>query len=191
MLRTKNTIIGKISTMGNYCDTPHSFKIQENTNGPKGKISSSIDQILHFKLKLETSNSVGNGKSTIINTTFEPANQINYFFAQSSPKHSRFQIPTQQIINSETSNLISSAGGANSTCNLTLVPTLLARVTDNTLSKPEKKQHSIFIFIPKALTALIYSLKTFSKTIHNTNTNLVSVTMKTGLFILNFYTPLH
>ena len=65
MLRTKNTIIGKISSRGNYCNTTHGLKIQENTDGPMGKISTSIDQILHSKLNLETSNSAGSGKSTI------------------------------------------------------------------------------------------------------------------------------
>ena len=65
MLRTKNTIIAKISTRENYCNTILGFKIQGNTEGPRKKISTSIDQILHSKLNLETCNSAGSVKSTI------------------------------------------------------------------------------------------------------------------------------
>ena len=65
MLRTKNTIIAKISTRENHCNTILGFKIQGNTEGPRKKISTSIDQILHSKLNLETCNSAGSVKSTI------------------------------------------------------------------------------------------------------------------------------
>ena len=154
MLRTKNTIIGKISSWGIYCNTTHSSKIQENTDGPRGKISTSIDQILHSKLNLEASNSMGSGKLTIINTTFEPAKQINNSLAQSSPNHSRFQIPnSKQIMIAETFNLHTSDVMENSICNLTLAPTLpisaisTCIVHDNTLSKLEN-QHSVFISLP-------------------------------------------
>ena len=154
MLRTKNTIIGKISSWGIYCNTTHSSKIQENTDGPRGKISTSIDQILHSKLNLEASNSMGSGKLTIINTTFEPAKQINNSLAQSSPNHSRFQIPnSKQSLIAETFNLHTSDVMENSICNLTLAPTLpisaisTCIVHDNTLSKLEN-QHSVFISLP-------------------------------------------
>ena len=65
MLRTKSTIIEKITTRQNSGNATYSLKIQRNIDASPTTISTLIDQILRPNFNLPTPSSAGNGKSTI------------------------------------------------------------------------------------------------------------------------------
>ena len=108
-----------------------------------------------------------NNNLTLTNTTFKPANQMNYILTQSSEKYSKFQTPNHQIINPTTHGLNSAVEMASSISNLTLAPTLFiratsrARVNDNTLNK----QYFVFILVSTFETTI---------TLHQRETNYES-----------------